>query len=76
MKLPRNLSGQQLVKILEKHGYEPVRQKGSHMMLVHPGPPRHKIAIPLHKKIKVGTLSSIINVVIKYLKISKDEFFD
>ena len=33
MKLPRNISGQELVKILTQLGYEKVQQKGSHIKL-------------------------------------------
>jgi hypothetical protein len=33
MKLPRNLSGAQLIKALEQLGYQPARQTGSHVRL-------------------------------------------
>ena len=39
MKLPRNLSGAQLIKALEKLSYQPTRQTGSHVRLTsHPLP--------------------------------------
>jgi predicted RNA binding protein YcfA (HicA-like mRNA interferase family) len=36
MKLPRNLSGAQLIKVLEKLAYQPTRQTGSHVRLATP----------------------------------------
>ncbi len=33
MKLPRDLSGEELAKLLKKYGYEVTRQTGSHMRL-------------------------------------------
>ncbi len=33
MKIPRNLSGEQLVKALAKYGYVKTRQTGSHIRL-------------------------------------------
>ena len=36
MKLPRNLSGAQLIKALEKLAYKPTRQTGSHIRLTSP----------------------------------------
>ncbi len=71
MKIPRDLSGDQLVKLLEKLGYEPVRRSGSHIRLTHPGPPAHSATIPLHKTLKVGTINSIVSAVSRHLKISK-----
>ncbi len=32
----------------------------------------HKITIPDHKLIKIGTLNNILNQVVDYLKITKD----
>jgi predicted RNA binding protein YcfA (HicA-like mRNA interferase family) len=63
VKLPRDLSGQQLAKMLERLGYRFVRQNGSHARFTHPGPPQAHIAVPMHKQIKVGTLHDILNTV-------------
>ncbi len=35
MKLPRDVSADRLVRVLENLGYEAVRQKGSHVRLKH-----------------------------------------
>ena len=33
MKIPRDISGSELVKLLKKYGYEPTRQVGSHIRI-------------------------------------------
>jgi predicted RNA binding protein YcfA (HicA-like mRNA interferase family) len=63
MKLPRDLSGEQLAKMLERLGYRFVRQNGSHARFTHPGPPQAHVVIPMHKQLKVGTLHDILNSV-------------
>ncbi len=76
MKTPRNLSAQELIKILAKYGYEVIRQKGSHIRLVkHSGNGTHHVTIPNHNPIKLGTLSSIISDVTDNVGINKDDFF-
>lgn len=59
-KLPK-LSGAELIRVLERHGYEQVRTKGSHVRLY---PPKSsglkKVTVPLHKELKTGTLSNIL----------------
>ena len=39
MKLPRGVDGYRVVRVLERLGYELVRQKGSHVGMRHEGPP-------------------------------------
>jgi len=36
MKLPRDVSGEEVIKTLRKLGYVPARQKGSHVVLTGP----------------------------------------
>ncbi len=56
MKVPRGVSADQLIKALERLGYKPVRQKGSHVRLRNDGPPVHFITVPFHDPLKIGTL--------------------
>jgi predicted RNA binding protein YcfA (HicA-like mRNA interferase family) len=72
VKTPRDLSGEQLVRALKRHGYEVKRIKGSHVRLTHEGPPVHNITIPLHDELKVGLLSSILAEVSEHLGIKKN----
>ena len=55
------LSGHELIKILKKIGFEPVRQKGSHIVLVNNSAgPKRAVVVPNHKEIDQGTLLEII----------------
>jgi predicted RNA binding protein YcfA (HicA-like mRNA interferase family) len=60
MKLPRGVSADRLIRVLEGVGYRVIRQKGSHVRLWHPGPPAHTITVPLHNPLKTGTLHGIL----------------
>jgi predicted RNA binding protein YcfA (HicA-like mRNA interferase family) len=53
------VSGAQLVRVLERHGWESVRQRGSHVRLRHPER-RTFLVVPLHKELKRGTLRGIL----------------
>ena len=74
MKLPRDLSGHELVRHLGRYGYRTTRQTGSHMRLTssHAGV-EHHITVPAHDPLRVGTLSSILSDVAEYLGMSAEE---
>ncbi len=59
-KLPRDLSGQELVKILKSLGYEFDHQTGSHMILRQSESPFRRLTVPNHKTLSIGTLRAII----------------
>jgi predicted RNA binding protein YcfA (HicA-like mRNA interferase family) len=63
MKLPRDVSGDRLIRVLKQFGYEVSRQKGSHVRMQHDGPPLHAVTVPLHNQLKTGTLHAIISEV-------------
>jgi len=73
LKLPRDLSGEELVKLLRRLGYQVTRQTGSHVRLTRVTEGEHRITVPRHSTLKVGTLNSILKDVAEHLKISKDE---
>lgn len=58
-KLPQ-LSGKDLIKALNKIGYEKDWQRGSHIVLRLNISPFRRITIPNHKEIAKGTLIGII----------------
>ena len=62
MTLPRDLSGDDLARLLRRHyGYQFVRQQGSHMTVVTEiDGVEYSVTIPRHRQVKVGTLGSII----------------
>ena len=73
MKLPRDISAQDLVKVCKKLGYEVSRQTGSHLRLTTHQNGQHHITIPNHDPIKIGTLSSIINEIANHFNLTKDQ---
>tara|TARA_Y100000031_G_C8020582_1_gene292353 strand:+ start:336 stop:566 length:231 start_codon:yes stop_codon:yes gene_type:complete len=73
MKLPI-VSGEQVIKLLQKEGFSVTRQKGSHISL-------HKelkdgsiilVVVPRKREIKKGTLLSII----KQARMNREEFIN
>ena len=73
MRIPRDLSGSDLIKKLKKLGYEPTRQVGSHVRLTSQHEGQHHLTIPLHDPIKIGTLSKILRETAGHLKMTKEE---
>lgn len=53
------VSGRQLVRALERLGWEVARQRGSHVRLKHPER-RNALTVPLHRELKRGTLGGIL----------------
>ena len=63
------LSGQELVRIFERHGWTKARQKGSHIILTQPGSIA-SLSIPDHREVARGTLRSLI----RYSGLTPEEF--
>ncbi len=53
------LSGKEVARIFEKLGWEAVRQKGSHIIMVK-NDESVTLSVPNHKEIAKGTLRSLI----------------
>ncbi len=73
MRIPRDLSGEDLLKLLKKYGYQASRQIGSHIRLTTHENGEHHITIPNHSPIKIGTLSAILSDVATHLEKTKEE---
>ena len=73
MKLPRDISGNKLAKLLKKYNYDITRQTGSHVRLTTNLKGEHHITIPNHDSIKIGTINNILNDVSQHLEISKQD---
>ena len=72
MKLPRDLSGEQLARLLRRFEYEITRQTGSHLRLTSKlQGAEHHVTIPAHSTLKVGTLSAILADVAAYLRMDR-----
>ena len=61
MKLPRDLTGEELLRGLRRIGYVFDRQAGSHMIAKCVSPRPHSVTVPNHKPLMVGTLSAILH---------------
>jgi predicted RNA binding protein YcfA (HicA-like mRNA interferase family) len=53
------VSGTQLVRVLEKLGWDVARQRGTHVRLKHSDHSTF-LVVPLHRELKRGTLSGIL----------------
>ena len=74
MKLPRDLSGAELIKLLCKHfGYRRVNQEGSHVILETAEPRQHRISIPDHAPLRIGTLNAILRAIATVKGVEKED---
>ena len=76
MKLPRDLSSDELVKALARIGDLVNRQTGSHIRLTTQRNGEHHVTIPAHDPIKIGTLSAILRDVATHASLSRDELLE
>jgi predicted RNA binding protein YcfA (HicA-like mRNA interferase family) len=58
-KLPTDLSGQELIRILLRIGFVVQRQRGSHIILRRDSP-FARVSVPDHKALRIGTLRTIL----------------
>ncbi len=76
-RLPRDLSGKELIKKLSKSwGYEKTHQTGSHVVLETKEPSTHQIVVPEHKNLRIGTLNSILRMVSAHKDVSREDILD
>ena len=73
MKLPRDISGDELAKSLKKFGYKITRQSGSHLRLTTFLYGEHHITIPQHNPLRIGTLSNILANVGEHCKLTREK---
>jgi predicted RNA binding protein YcfA (HicA-like mRNA interferase family) len=59
-KLPTDISGRDLIRVLEKIGFVVKRQRGSHIILRRDSP-FARIVVPDHKILRLGTLRAILH---------------
>lgn len=76
-RIPRDISGKKLIQLLKKYDYKVTRQAASHIRLVSlfQGV-EHKITIPDHRSIKIGTLNGILADIADYLEIAKEKIVE
>jgi predicted RNA binding protein YcfA (HicA-like mRNA interferase family) len=57
VRLPRDLTGNQVIKALQRLGFQITRQVGSHVRL---SKEQLRVTVPLHHSVAPGTLRSIL----------------
>jgi predicted RNA binding protein YcfA (HicA-like mRNA interferase family) len=76
VRLPRDLSGEDLAVLLRTYGYEITRQTGSHMRLTTTQGGEHHVTIPQHKSLRIGTLSAILRDIADHLGIPRQTLLE
>jgi predicted RNA binding protein YcfA (HicA-like mRNA interferase family) len=77
MKLPRDLSGQELAAALcRRWGYVKINQVGSHIVLQTQDPTPHRVAVPAHRVLRVGTLDGILRAVANHKGVDRKAILD
>ena len=74
MKLPRDIGGRDLVKALCRHwGYRQVHQVGSHIILQTDTPGHHRLSIPDHTPLRLGTFNAILRAVAQAQRVGRED---
>jgi len=74
MKLPRDLSGAELVEILCRRWiYRQIHQEGSHILIETLEPFLQRISVPAHRTLRLGTPHSILRPVARHKGIDRNE---
>lgn len=73
MKIPRDLSGADLIKRPARLGYSPTRQTGSHIRLTSMVRGEHHITIPNHDPLRVGTLAAILAGIAAHHQVTREQ---
>lgn len=77
MKLPRDVSEQRLARtLIAKWGYREVNRVGTHIILQTEEPMHHRLFVPAHTSLRVGTLNAILRDVALAKNASRDEIID
>ena len=76
MRLPRDLSGEELARALVRLGYAVTRQTGSHMRLTTQEKGEHHLTIPHAKSLRVGTLAAVLGDVAQHFGLSRQELME
>ncbi len=76
MKLPRDISGNNLAKTLSQLGYKISHQTGSHIRLTTHHGGEHHITIPSHDYLRVGVLNSILRDIAEHHKMNREDLLN
>ncbi len=73
MRLPRDVSGDDLAKALGALGYRLTRQTGSHLRLTTTERGEHHVTVPRHGALRVGTLAGVLGDVAEHFGVTREE---
>jgi len=77
MKVPRDLSGARLIKVLCRDwGYRQLNQEGSHVILQTDTPGHQRMSVPNHNPLRVGTLNGILKAVANHKGVDRQAVLD
>jgi predicted RNA binding protein YcfA (HicA-like mRNA interferase family) len=76
MRLPRDVSGDDLAQALRQFGYRVTRQTRSHLRLTTIERGEHHITIPKHDPLRIGTLAAILRDVAEHFELSRQELVE
>lgn len=76
MKLPRDITGNELAKSLARLGYHVSRQTGSHIRLTTNENGEHHVTIPAHNPLKIGTLAAILSDMEAHHKLTREQLLE
>lgn len=76
VRLPRDLSGPELVKALRALGYQVTRQTGSHIRLTTLREGEHHLTVPNHDPLRIGTLANVLSSVAEHFSWTRDELLE
>ena len=75
-RIPRDLSGDDVIRALARYGYQPTRQTGSHVRLTTSQRGQHHVTVPRHAALKIGTLNSVLRAVASHRGLTRDEILE
>ena len=76
MKLPRDITFEELLKVLTKLEYEVTRQTGSHVRLTTNRKGEHHMTIPHQSTLKPGTLNAILIEIAGHFEMTKKDLLE
>ncbi|MFN3885069.1 MAG: type II toxin-antitoxin system HicA family toxin [Rhodocyclaceae bacterium] len=76
MRVPRDLSGAELIHRLGRLGYVVTRRSGSHIRLTTSQNGEHHVTVPNHDPLRIGTLSAILVAVAAHHGIDRDALLE
>ena len=72
MRLPRDISGEDLARSLVVLEYRQIRQTGSHLRLTTDRFGEHHVTNPRHNPLRIGTLNSILRDIAEHHHMDRD----